>query len=104
MLTTKGKVSGTSKKGRSAELMRKLKYELDFDALEELIKMYRGKGSKPSDKMKIALELMSYQYPKIKAVELTHNAGENVVFNIDISGAKSPVTTPEVVDEITEDA
>lgn len=94
------RVAGTSKHGRSAELMRQLKYELDFDAAQELVKLYRNTGAKFGDKIKIAQELMGYQYPKLKAIELAARQGEAVVFNIDLSGAaKMPVAKePEDVE------
>lgn len=85
-----GTVSGRGKHGRSAELMRQLKYELDFDAAAELVKIYRTQGVRMNEKIKIAQELMSYQYPKLKAVELAAKQGEAVVFNIDLSGVAKP--------------
>lgn len=88
MLTKPAPVKGNQKKGRSADLMRKLKYELEFDAAEELVRLFRNRKVKVNDKIRIAQELMSYQYPKLKSMELKSNAGELIQFNIDLSGKK----------------
>lgn len=86
MLNTQAPVKGTSKHGRSADLMRKLQYDLNFDAAEELVKLYRNSKMDLSGKMRIAETMMKYQYPALKAHELKANQGELITFNIDLSG------------------
>lgn len=95
------KSKGNSKHGRSAELMRKLKYELSFDAAEELVRLYRLSKKLP-EKIKIAESMMSYQYPKLKAMELAAAQGDSVTFNIDLSGNGNKVV--DTIEDIQQDA
>ncbi len=94
------KVTGNSKHGRSAELMRKLRYELDFDAAEELVRLYRLSKKLP-EKIKIAESMMSYQYPKLKAMELAAAQGDSVTFNIDLSGNGNKVV--DTLEDVVKD-
>lgn len=55
--------------------------KLEFDPLKELIKLFQNGFTPPAVKASIAMELLSYQYPKKKAVDLTANAsGEPIKF------------------------
>ena len=89
------RVKGTSKHGRAAELMRKLKYEHDFDAAEEMVKIFRTGKLRPMEKFKVAAEIASYQYPKLKAMELKADAGEMITFNIDLTGVATKGETTD---------
>lgn len=74
-------------KNRAAELMVKLRKDLKFDPLDELIRMYRTDPDlKVSDRIKICQDLQSYMYPRLKAMELDVKAQQPVVFNFDLSG------------------
>ncbi len=66
------------------DLIRRLQYEFTFDPLDELIKLYRSKMTGPAEKMKIVTEIMSYCYPKLKAVEVKQDKGEIITVNVQL--------------------
>lgn len=75
--------SNLSKKtSRAMELSRTLKYKLRFDIIDELIKLYRCGELKDADRIRILTELMRYQYPQLKAMELDTREGERINVNI----------------------
>lgn len=57
-------------------LLRKMQLGLGYDPLLELVALARSNKSSISDKIKIAQELMSYVYPKVKAIATDPNLGD----------------------------
>lgn len=87
-MATKVKGSATAK-SRADELMRRLKHEHNFDPLAEVIKLVKtSKKLEDKDKVKICQDLMQYQYPKMKAIEISSDAGQPVIFNFDLGNAQ----------------
>lgn len=70
------------KTSKAIELQRLLQYKLKFSVVEEIIKLYRSKDLKDADRVRIALELMRYQYPQLKAMEIDNREGEKINVNI----------------------
>ena len=70
------------KTSRVIELQRKLQYQLKFDVVEELVALYRDSDTKPADKRAILCELLRYQFPQLKAIEIDQREGEKICVNI----------------------
>ena len=80
---------------RAAKLMLELKRG-QFDPLEELLKLYRKSPDlKDSDRMKICQDLMTFVYPKLKAMEFDTKGGQPLVLNIDLSGTPKAAPVAE---------
>ena len=77
------------------ELLRRLRLELKYDPVKELVELAKSAKTNSSEKIKIASELLSYYQPKVKAVELNPNAGEVIKVNISF-----PEETPKGLSEI----
>ena len=82
------------KTSRAMELQRILRYKLKFDIMDELISLYRDGEIKDTDRIRILTELMRYQYPQLKAIELDSREGEKINVNI-VFPADKKVLTPE---------
>lgn len=92
--------SNLSKKtSRAMELQRTLKYKLKFDILDELIKLYRDGELRDNDRIRILTELMRYQYPQLKAMELDTRDGEKINVNIVFPNDRKEVSVDEVAVE-----
>lgn len=70
------------KTSRAVELQRTLQYKLKFNVVDELIDLYNDSSTKTPDKIRIALELMRYLYPQLKAMEIDQREGEKICVNI----------------------
>lgn len=64
------------------ELLRRLKFEFDYDPLSELISIARADDTTNQEKIRIAQEILGYYQPKVKAISLNPNAGETISLNI----------------------
>lgn len=53
--------------------------KLEFDPLKELIKLFQNGFTPPAVKASIAMELLSYQYPKKKSVDVTAGGGDKPI-------------------------
>lgn len=90
-----------SSKGNSPadDLIRKLEFELNFDPIDELVKLYRSKQTGPNEKMRIAMELAQYRHAKRKALEVKDDKGELVNINVMFpEGVKVSETKMSTVD------
>lgn len=94
---TKAKPTGFYATGngltKTDELMRKLRYSLNYDPLTELVKLAKSAKTTSSEKIKIASELLSYYQPKLKPMEMNPNDGEVINVNI-VYGQKHEHTVP----------
>ena len=94
-------VVGNSKHGRSAELLRQLRYDLKFDPLSELIGIYRDPDTDNKERASIAKEVMSYVFPKLKAMEIDQKKEQPVIINLDLGGeVKFTKSTQPVEEEV----
>lgn len=88
-----------TKQKRIEELARRLEYELNYDPLVELVKLAKHSQTKAEMKTKIALELMPYKYPKLKAAEVDNSGGKPVVLNFAMPASNNMSITPEFYEE-----
>jgi len=79
---------------RVIELQRQLQYKLKFNIVDELIDLYRCGSTKPADRIRILLELLRYQFPQLKAIEVDQREGEKIHVNITFPDD----TTKKIVD------
>lgn len=63
-------------------LLRRMQLGYNYDPLVELMAIARSTKSSVAEKIKIAQELMSYVYPKVKAIATDPNMGD--VINITV--------------------
>lgn len=70
-----------TKQKKAEELARRLEYELNYDPLEELVKLAKHSRTNSAVKKQIAVDLMPYKYPKLKAVEVDQSGGKPVIMN-----------------------
>ena len=74
--------SSKAKMSKTEELMRRLKHQLKFDVVDELVRLYHDPETKNSDRKAILLALMAYQYPALKAVDEGGSSGETISVTI----------------------
>lgn len=77
-----GRAPDLSKTERIDNLLRKMQMGLGYDPLVELVTLARKPSTSTNERIKIAQDLMSYVYPKVKAVTTDTNQGE--VINITV--------------------
>lgn len=97
-------VKGTSAAARSADLMRRLKFELDYDPLVELIQLSRKHGTKDEFRKAIHCSLMPYAYPTIKAVDIDLGNQQPIVLNLDLSGSLKGVDAQNKLMQLVEES
>lgn len=71
-----------SKTERIDNLLRKMQMGLGYDPLVELVSIARKPSTTNVEKIRIAQDLMSYVYPKVKSVSTDPNMGD--VINITV--------------------
>ena len=71
-----------SKTERIDNLLRKMQMGLGYDPLVELVSIARKPSTTNTEKIRIAQDLMSYVYPKVKSVSTDPNMGD--VINITV--------------------
>jgi len=76
---------------RRADQLLALMKDNNYNPLDELIKLTKHSSMDARTRIKVAIELMQYVYPKQKAVELDQNQGQPVTFNIDLTGKRDAV-------------
>ena len=77
-----GRTPDLSKTERIDNLLRKMQMGLGYDPLVELVKLSKKPNTTNAEKIKIAQDLMSYVYPKVKAVSNDPNMGD--IINITV--------------------
>ena len=77
-----GRAPDLSNTERIDNLLRKMQMGLGYDPLVELVKLAKKPGTTNMEKIKIAQDLMSYVYPKVKAVSNDPNMGD--IINITV--------------------
>lgn len=77
-----GRAPDLSKTERIDNLLRKMQMGLGYDPLVELVKLAKKPSTTNMEKIKIAQDLMSYVYPKVKAVSNDPNMGD--IINITV--------------------
>lgn len=75
-----------SKKQRRAEMLLAQMQDENYNPLQELIKISKHSRVDVPTKVRIAMDLMNYVYPRQKAVEVDHKQGQQVTFNFDLTG------------------
>ena len=71
-----GRAPDLSNTERIDNLLRKMQMGLGYDPLVELVKLAKKPNTTNAEKIKIAQDLMSYVYPKVKAVSNDPNMGD----------------------------
>lgn len=77
-----GRAPDLSNTERIDNLLRKMQMGLGYDPLVELVKLAKKPNTTNAEKIKIAQDLMSYVYPKVKAVSNDPNMGD--IINITV--------------------
>lgn len=89
------------KTSRAIELQRTLQYKLKFNVVEELIDLYNDPSTKTPDRIRIALELMRYLYPQLKAMEIDQRDGEKICVNITFPDDKKQTVNMDDVTKVS---
>lgn len=77
-----GRAPDLSNTERIDNLLRKMQMGLGYDPLVELVKLAKKPSTTNMEKIRIAQDLMSYIYPKVKAVSNDPNMGD--IINITV--------------------
>lgn len=88
-----------SKTERIDNLLRKMQMGLGYDPLVELISLARKQSTTTGEKIKIAQDLMSYVYPKIKAVSNDTTSGEVINITVEYQDTDSARKMQEILPE-----
>lgn len=89
-------------------LLRRMQMGFGYDPLNELVSIARSTKSSVSEKIKIAQELMSYVYPKVKAIATDPNMGDVINITVkydddkDVDSMKSTLPAPFSEEELME--
>lgn len=86
------KVSKVSKAEKIDNLLRKMQFGLGYDPLVELVSIAKKPSTTTLQKIKIATELMTYVYPKIKAVATDPNMGDVINITVQYDDKESAKT------------
>lgn len=70
-------------------LLRKMQMGLGYDPLVELVSLARKPSTTNGEKIKIAQELMSYVYPKVKSVATDPNMGDVINVTVQYEDSES---------------
>lgn len=103
-----GRAPSLGKAEKIDNLLRKMQMGLGYDPLVELVSLARKPSTTNGEKIKIAQELMSYVYPKVKSVSTDPNMGDviNVTVQYEDSEAakklESTLPLPLTHEEIAE--
>lgn len=89
-------------------LLRKMQLGLGYDPLLELVAIAKSNKSSVTEKIRIAQELMSYVYPKVKSIATDPNLGDIINITVkydndtDAKQLESSMPTPLSDKEIEE--
>lgn len=89
-------------------LLRRMQLGYNYDPLVELMAIARSTKSSVAEKIKIAQELMSYVYPKVKAIATDPNMGDVINITVkydddkDVDSMKSTLPVPFSEEELME--
>ena len=84
-----GRAPSLSKTERIDNLLRKMQMGLGYDPLVELVSLARKSSTTNGEKIKIAQELMSYVYPKVKSVATDPNMGDVINVTVQYEDSES---------------
>ena len=84
-----GRAPSLGKAEKIDNLLRKMQMGLGYDPLVELVSLARKSSTTNSEKIKIAQELMSYVYPKVKSVATDPNMGDVINVTVQYEDSES---------------